>query len=214
MAGLRKNPKDERLPKYVYLKKGRYVYVTPRTSGKLGPEVYLAPGSASLRKVWESYEGLATTNIKRNSLLWLCNKYLSSPAFAALRPSTKAEYLGCHQQVISKRSDEGDVFGEIPFQDITPGVLLKYRDARAQKARVRANRELTYLSIVFSWAYERDIVKTNPAKGVKRLPEAPRTRYIEDGEYEAVYRKALGEAHHSLPRASHGAGLPDAAAQD
>jgi integrase len=158
--------------------------------GKLGPEIVLAPSGASVRQVWEAYERL-TTRIETDTILWLCNKYLSSPAFAALLPATKVDYLACHQQVISKRSDEGDVLGEIPLRNITPGVLLKYRDARAQKARVRANRELTYLSIVFSWGYERDMVETNPAKGVKRLPEAPRTRYIEDWEYEAVYRQAV-----------------------
>jgi hypothetical protein len=43
---------------------------------------------------------------------------------------------------------------------------------------------------VFSWAYERDLAKRNPVKDVKRLPEPARTRYVEDWEYEAVYRQA------------------------
>jgi hypothetical protein len=59
MGRPRKNPQDARLPKYVYLKKGRYVHVAPLGGGKLGTENVLAPGAAPLRQVWEAYEARA-----------------------------------------------------------------------------------------------------------------------------------------------------------
>jgi len=186
----RKNPQDARLPKYVYLKKGRYVHVAPLGGGKLGPETVLAPGIAPLRQVWEAFEALGG-DVGRGTLRWLCAKYLECPAFMAKHPATKAEYQRCHRQILAAKLANGAVFGDVAVHSITPGTIVKYRDKRGEKARVRANREIAYLSIVFSWAYERDMVKLNPVKGVKRLPEAPRTRYVEDWEYEAVHCRAL-----------------------
>jgi integrase len=186
----RKNPQDVRLPKYVYLKKGRYVHVAPLGGGKLGLETVLAPAAAPLRQVWEAYEALRG-DVGRGTLHWLCAKYLESPAFTAKHPATKAEYQRCHRQVLAAKLANGAGFGDVAVHSITPGTIVKYRDKRGEKARVRANREIAYLSVVFSWAYERDMVKLNPIKGVKRLPEPPRSRYVEDWEYDVVYRKAL-----------------------
>jgi hypothetical protein len=83
----RKNPQDVRLPKYVYLKKGRYVHVAPLGSGKLGPETVLAPGAAPLRQVWEAYEALRG-DVGQGTLHWLCAKYLESPVFHRLQHTT------------------------------------------------------------------------------------------------------------------------------
>jgi integrase len=68
--------------------------------------------------------------------------------------------------------------------------LRKYADKRAETSVVRANRELAFLSIVFSYGFERDYVSTNPAKGVKKTAEPPRQRYVTDDEYAAVYEQA------------------------
>jgi len=140
--------------------------------------------------VWEAYEALRG-DAGRGTLRWLCEQYLASPAFATKRPATQSDYQFCHRQVITAKLANGDVFGDVTLHRIKPGTIVKYRDKRGESARVRVNREIAYLSIVFSWAYERDMVKLNPVKGVKRLPEPPRTRYVEDREYEVVYRQAL-----------------------
>ena len=125
------------------------------------------------------------------TLRWLCAEVSSIPCFTAKHPATKAEYQRCHRQVLAAKLANGAVFGDVAVHSITPGAIVKYRDKRGEYARVRANREIAYLSIVFSWAYERDMVKLNPVKGVRRLPEPPRTRYVEDWEYEVVHCRAL-----------------------
>jgi hypothetical protein len=79
-------------------------------------------------------------------------------------------------------------FGATCVDEITPGVIAAYRDKRGEdKAPVTGNREMAYLSLIFSWGYERELVKANPVKGVKRHTERPRERYIEDWEYQLVY---------------------------
>ena len=44
-----------------------------------------------------------------------------------------------------------------------------------------------FVSVVFSWGLENDYVTSNPVKGVRRLKERARTRYVEDWEYTHVY---------------------------
>lgn len=182
----RKLLEDNRLPKYVYLKKHRYVYVPYLGQGKVGKEVVLCPGDAAIRAVWRAYDAL-DDNVGAGTLAWLCDQYLASVDHKDKHSGTQAEYKKCHEQVVNMATANGMRFGDVAFQRITPGVIRKYRDKRATEARVRANRELAYLSVVFSWAYERDLVKSNPVKGVRRMSEKPRTRYIENAEYDLVH---------------------------
>ncbi|GGX59840.1 tyrosine-type recombinase/integrase [Saccharospirillum salsuginis] len=58
------------------------------------------------------------------------------------------------------------------------------------KSKTGANRERSFLSLVFSWGYERGRCKGNPCKGVRKFTEKPRDRYVEDWEYEAIYKNA------------------------
>ena len=71
------------------------------------------------------------------------------------------------------------------YENITPGVIRSYLD---YKNSVTANREISALSAVWRYCYERDKVTIpNPCKGVRRIPESPLDRYITDVEYKAVY---------------------------
>lgn len=82
--------------------------------------------------------------------------------------------------------------GHIPYTQLKPHHVAKYRDARGQDAPVRANREKALLSHVYTKAMERGTVDFNPCRGVKRNPEKRRERMIEDHEYQAVH--ALAES--------------------
>lgn len=53
-----------------------------------------------------------------------------------------------------------------------------------------ANRVLSFLRTVFSYAVEWQIVDTNPCVGVKRYVEAKRKRYITDDEWWAIHAAA------------------------
>lgn len=69
-----------------------------------------------------------------------------------------------------------------------PELIAQYRDKRT--AKVRANRELSLLSALYTWMIERGHcpgLTTNPLREIQRNPESPKDRYVEDDEYRAVY---------------------------
>ena len=77
----------------------------------------------------------------------------------------------------------GRTFGEMPLKSITPGVFRRYMDRRSVDAGVQANRELSFIKSAYAWAYERDLVLTNPAAKVRKNKERARDNYVEDAEY-------------------------------
>ena len=86
--GRKRKKQNEKLPKYVYLSKGRYTW-RPYEDGKLGKEVRLCSGDATLSEIWAAYEALNLNDY--NSLRWLFSKYMASLQFKNLAPKTKKE---------------------------------------------------------------------------------------------------------------------------
>lgn len=74
-----------------------------------------------------------------------------------------------------------------------PSLIADYRDNRVNEkglGRIRANREMSLLSTVYSWLIEKGLVpglNVNPVKLIARNPEKAKDRYVEDGEYRPVY---------------------------
>jgi integrase len=85
-------------------------------------------------------------------------------------------------------------FGKMAPMSVLPSHIGKYLDFGAENGRaVRANRERSCLSACFTWIIRADPdagVKINPCRGVRRNTETPRSRYVDDAEYAAVYRIA------------------------
>ncbi|WP_139557975.1 tyrosine-type recombinase/integrase [Methylotetracoccus oryzae] len=108
-----------------------------------------------------------------------------------------ARYAGevLPQKAVRTRKDNerelailGKAFGHMTPSKITPQQIYQYMDARA--APVRANREKALLSHVFRYAVRWGLVADNPCRLVSRNAEKPRTRYVEDHEYESVHALA------------------------
>lgn len=180
--------KDRNLPKYVYLRKGRYIYVPYLGKGKRGKEIILCPGDSSISEVWRRYEQV-TDAAPGDSLEWLCQEYHQSAKFKALARSTQNDYLKYHATIMSRGQNR-----TLPYAALSPGMVRKYLDIRAAAgAPVLANREKAYLSAVYTWAIQRDLLPptySNPCHKVSRNPEKPRCRYVTDAEYEIVYNLA------------------------
>ena len=76
------------------------------------------------------------------------------------------------------------VFGNILPEQLVAKPSYIYRYRRERGAPVRANREISLLSSIFSYAIEQGAVESNPCKMVRRAAgtEKKRTRYVDHWE--------------------------------
>lgn len=70
--------------------------------------------------------------------------------------------------------------------EVRPTHIAKYLDIRGIKAPIRANREISLLSHIFSYAMRWGQVDKNSYLGVAKHTEKGRNRYITDQEFECV----------------------------
>ena len=59
-------------------------------------------------------------------------------------------------------------------------------DFRERRPRVQGNREVAVLSTLMTYAVELGCVTRNLVREVRRSPEPPRDRYVEDAEVDAL----------------------------
>ncbi|WP_271270264.1 phage integrase central domain-containing protein [Aliamphritea hakodatensis] len=175
--GRKRKPGTEWLPQRVYKGKSAYEF-HPKTGGA----IRLVPLTASKAAVIRSYdEALAQLEMSQGTFKELVQKFLASPAFEELAVSTQKKYHQNARQVLKP-------FGKMQASNIKPEHIRQYMDLRGQQAQVTANREHSFMSKVFSWAYERGKVTANPCKGVRKFTEKARERYISDAEYTAILK--------------------------
>lgn len=190
----RRDKANEKLPPYVYLKKGRYVRVTYDPSTRKQKERVFCPGSLSVSEVWALYEGGSGDNLAA-----IADQFEDSPTWALLSPLTQKDYERCHKAVCSYPTRTGPL-GAVSLTEWTPGLVRQLIDKRGQHSVARANHELRWLKRIFAWAYERDLIDRNPAKGVSLLKQPPRQRYVEHTEYaEAIKRAQRSKAPYLAP---------------
>jgi integrase len=186
--GRKRKKENSKLPPYVYLSQGRYIY-RPYTDGKLKTPIRLCSEKSSLSEVWAAYE--AMTEDFHGSLRWLLDAYCLSSEFLRLKPKTQREFLRQKEAICSFPTSTGKPFGDIALRSITPPTIRKFLDKRGQTAPVSANREAALISKAFSWGREYGKCTDNPCLGVRRNQEQPRQRYVTDDEYQLVYDLAL-----------------------
>lgn len=189
MMGRKRKPENQWMPAKVSLKKNRYVLSGYQGSkeGKpnWGKEITLCSGDASKAEVWQRYEevqgiGTALTLDK------LMNEFNRSPHFKTLAPRTQKDYLRYYDIITNKELKNG-VFGDLLVEKMTPGIIRKYLDRRStENAPIAGNKETSYISSAFGWAYQRDKVSgVNPCDKVTRNPAPPRQHYVWDKDYYA-----------------------------
>lgn len=83
------------------------------------------------------------------------------------------------------------VFGNMRLRDLRPVHVYKYQDARAaQGAKVHVNREVAVLSVICAHGVRLGHTDYNICKQVRRRPEKPRERYVNNAELFIVYNLA------------------------
>jgi integrase len=192
----RKRKHGSGLPPYVYVGKAAYEWRPYDGSGGRLPYVKLVPLGAPMSEVWAAYERLQQA--PACDLAWLLTSYLGSPQFRQHsdgKPKSNDTVREQERQVaflIRYPRGAGKTFGSAPLKAITPGIVRKYLDARTTEGSpVAGNREITLISVAWTWALERDLIShPNPCRVVKRNTERARERYVTDQEYAVGYRLA------------------------
>lgn len=177
MGRRRQNNHD--LPPRLHKKGDAYYYVTstvPRQWLKLGKDL------AAAKLEWAKLEGEQLDD--------------SDKSFAAIAKRYQKEVIPTKAPQTQKGNAKELVnllsaFSHMPIDAIKPQHIQQYMTIRGQDAKVRANREKALFSHIFNFARSHGYTDaTNPCQGIKGFREAGRDRYIEDGEYLAVWENA------------------------
>lgn len=85
------------------------------------------------------------------------------------------------------------VFGKVKADDIKIEQVCIYMDKRGISSKNQANQEVSSMSRVFGWGFERGYVRSNPCKGIRKFTLVDRDVYIPDEDYLAIYEHARVE---------------------
>lgn len=176
MGRRRKN--NFNLPPRMYLKHGAYYYVSRENKW-----IRLSEDKSLAFAKWAEIEGeiprvSGSEKPLAGSMAALIDKYMIEIA----PKKAKATYTGNLMEAKNLK----EVFGKMLVLEIRPTHIAKYLDIRGLKAPIRANREISLLSHIFSYAMRWGQIDKNPCLGVAKHSEKGRDRYITDNEFESV----------------------------
>lgn len=179
MARKRLNPDDNKLPPRVYKTPYCYYYKpTSKESISLGKIK-----TTTMAQLWAKYDALLLelADVMTFSKLW--NKFLGSASFSDLSPRTQDDYLQHQKKLLA-------VFGKVKADSIKPEHIRAFMDKRGLQSKTQANHEMSSMSRVYRWGYERGYVKGNPCQGVSKFAKKDRDVYIPDEHYYPIYEAA------------------------
>ena len=172
-----KRKSDKHLPPCVYQKNGAYYFVKRKSIDGKYKQVWQPLGS-SFSEAMSNYVKLVETPQTIITMHDLIDRYMKEVA-SIQRPNT-------YKCKLSSEKYLRVFFGDMSPSDVTQQHVYQYRDKRAEKAKVRVNREKALLSHMFKKAIEWGIISGfNPCTQVSRIPEHSRKVYIEDDAFEA-----------------------------
>lgn len=178
MGRTRVNQEDNKLPPRVY--RNKYSYYYKPTSDMC---ITIGPLAMPISQLWAKYEALLNeqTNVMTFGRLW--GLFLKSAYYLELKPRTQKDYLQHQKKLLA-------VFGKITADKIKTEDVRIFMDRRGLQSKTQANHEMSSMSRVYRWGYERGMVKGNPCQGVSKFKAVARGRYITDVEYEAIFQCA------------------------
>ncbi len=173
----------DKLPDNVWFDKsgrGKWMYQQKDTATNKWRSKRICSSLATLAEIWQSYEIQQQNAV--TSFLTLSIEFQKTIHWRKLNRLTQDDYIGCHNSIVGRPTSVGKL-GDAPITKWTTGLVRKIRDKRAEQSESRANKELSYIKRVFSWAYEYEKVIKNPATGVRKISIKPRQHYPEDKDY-------------------------------
>lgn len=176
----RRRKHDRHLPQRVYFEHGRYWFKPKRPKAVVPgwkPRIDLG---TTLVEVYEGLRKLVESQRPVNTMAAVFDRYLLE-VLPGLAPRTQSDYRKYIERL-------RPALHECDPAALTAGDIFDIRAAIAQDSGVvQANRHVSCLSAVLREAIGWKAVTTNPCHGLKRLREAPRSRYVFDHEFTGVY---------------------------
>ncbi len=119
-----------------------------------------------LSQLWARYEALIDeqANVMTFSKLW--GLFLKSAYYLELKPRTQKDYLQHQKKLLA-------VFGKITADKIKTEDIRMFMDRRGLQSKTQANHEMSSMSRVFRWGFERGMVKRNPCRASVNLKLSP-----------------------------------------
>lgn len=164
---MRPRKKDRHLPAKVYQKHGAYYYVHQNKWERLG---------TSLEQALEAYAKKVApkTGAGMPDLIDEVLKHISP----SLAPNTVTQYTAQAERLKT-------ILAEFDPGQVLPKHVAAIKTGYAKTPNM-ANRMLSLLSTVFSYAVEWQRVDSNPCVGIRRHVEKKRDRYLSDEEFLAI----------------------------
>lgn len=183
MGRPRKDPKDIQLPPRVTKNKYSYVWKPKGTKKSISLGKIR---ETSMSKLWANYEKAKAEHHDVMTFAKLWGMFLDSPTFTELATRTQIDYRQHQKKLLA-------VFGKMKADDIKIEQVRIYMDRRAMSSKNQANQEISSMSRVYGWGFERGYVKGNPCKGIRKFTLKDRDVYIPDEDYLAIYQHARTE---------------------
>lgn len=145
---------------------------------------YLCKGSATLAEIHAAKDLFKTSVPAAQALTFrlLSERFQTTLIWKGLSHETRRDYTGCHKAIVNRETKTG-LLGDQPLDKWTKGLLLIYRDKRAEASPQRANKEISYIKRLFSWAFEYELIKDNISLGISKVKVTPRSHYVEIADY-------------------------------
>lgn len=166
---------NSHLPPRLRLKHGGYYHVAT-IAGKQ-TWAFLSRDLSSALAQWARREGFDKSGETVDDAI---NRF-SAEVIPAKAAATQKDYLRYADRI--KR-----VFGASRLSDIETKHVARYLDERT--AKIEANREIAFLSSVYTKAIRWGWCSANPCRHVQRNQEARRRRYLEDEEIKLLRTEA------------------------
>jgi integrase len=157
-----------KLPRGVHVirkaSKDFYYYQAHRGTPLAGPRIRL-PDDPAGPEFWGALRAAQGRRTARGGFTLMVEAYEGSPAFLALRDSTRREYTRYLREW--QRA-----FGQFDPAAILPRHVATWRDKRAAVSASAADAAVAALRAIYTFGVERGFSTANPATGIRRVAKA------------------------------------------
>lgn len=116
---------------------------------------------------------------QKGTVARVLDAFHASREFGKLEPRTRKDYAHYAKAIKAYRTRIGGNFGDLYVDRLTPPVIRRWIDAIEAQTPSKAAHWLRYIKRAFQWGVQYGECRTNPARPVRGVKEAPNPRMPE-----------------------------------